>query len=125
MEPNIIRMTPYEEPSVNNFEQRNLASFDFETGGIHVYGNTLRQNSSGELLFVTVKTKKSGGRRPVKIKDALLANKITNAAVRAYFVAGGQHIDPDHVAEHGYSLRIGVDGFPLDPRHPFNRKSAA
>ena len=125
MEPKIIRMTPFEEPTLNGYGQRNLGLFDFEVGGIHIYRNILRQNPTGEILFNTARTQSSGMRRLVKIKDAPLMHKITGAAVTAYFEAGGAHIDADHIAEHGYSLRIGLDGYPLDPRHPFNRECAA
>lgn len=125
MEPTIIRMTPFEEPSQNNLEHRNLARFDFEAGGIHVFANVLRQTASGELFFTTVRTSDGPRMRPVKVKDPKLVQSILSAAVTAYFKEGGEHIDPDHIAEHGYSLRIGVDGYPLDPRHPFNRESAA
>lgn len=125
MEPKIIRMIPFKEPSQNNLEHRNLARFDFEHGGIHVFGNLLRQTASGELFFTTARMSVAPRLRPVKVKDPKLTQSILSAAVTAYFKEGGEHIDPDHVAQHGYSMRIGVDGFPLDPRHPFNCESAA
>lgn len=120
----ITKLKVFDYPKLLPSDHNSIAWFNFLYAGVEFCATYLRVTPNGSPR-VDLYRPRTNNTRPAIFRDRDVARAITDAAVRAYFAAGGLYLDAAHIERHGYSGRIGVDGFPLDPRHPFNRESAA
>lgn len=121
---NITKIKVFDVPGELEHGNKSLAWFNFEYAGIQFNTNFLRLAPDGTPR-ADLHRPQARTTRPFIFRDPKVAMAVTNAAVSAYFAAGGLFIDQVSIEALGFSNRIGLDGFPLDPRHPFGRENAA
>lgn len=120
----VTKLKVFDQPKLLANDHQSLAWFNFVHAGVEFCACYLRMTPKGSPRADLYRPRTTN-LRPAIFRDQTVARAITDAAVRAYFGAGGSHLDAAHIERDGFSSRIGLDGHPLDPRHPFSRESAA